>query len=93
MKNNLLTIVLIIALAGIFILAGFFIFGDNKSDKLVSSVTNSITKTPTPTPTPTPPPIIYNFDESTDLKKELETINPKVLDSDFDSLKETTKNL
>lgn len=91
MKNSLLTIILIIILLGIFILAGIFIFSDKTSDKLISSVASSVTQQPTPTPTPTP--IIYNFNESTDLKKELETINPQVLDSDFDSLKNITKNL
>ncbi len=39
--------------------------------------------TPVPNPSPTPTPKTYNFDSSTDLKKELDSINPQVLDSDF----------
>lgn len=39
---------------------------------------------PIPTPTPGPRPKTFIFDSSTDLKKELESINPQVLDSDFE---------
>ena len=35
-------------------------------------------------PTPSPKPKTFKFDSSTDLKAELETINPEVLDSDFE---------
>lgn len=34
-------------------------------------------------PSPSPLPIIIQYDSSTDLGKELESIDPKVLDSDF----------
>lgn len=45
--------------------------------------TNSqIVATPVPTSTPAPPKQ-YQFDSSTDLKKELESINPQVLEADF----------
>jgi len=37
-----------------------------------------------PSPTPSPKPKTFKFDSSTDLKAELETINPEVLDSDFE---------
>ncbi len=42
--------------------------------------------TPTPTVIPAPPnaPKTFNFDSSTDLKAELEKINPQILDSDFE---------
>lgn len=36
-----------------------------------------------PSPSSTPTPKNYNFDSSTDLRKELDSINPQVLDSDF----------
>lgn len=39
---------------------------------------------PIPTPIPSPTPKTFNFDSSTDLKGELETVNPQVLDSDFE---------
>lgn len=38
-----------------------------------------------PTPLPTPDePKTFKFDRSTDLKAELEKVNPQVLDSDFE---------
>lgn len=37
-----------------------------------------------PTPLPSSTPKQYKFDASTDLKKELEEINPQVLDGDFE---------
>lgn len=36
--------------------------------------------------TPTPTPVEFKFDKNTDLKKELESINPQVLDEDFSVL-------
>lgn len=41
---------------------------------------------PTPVSTPSPPqtPKTFQFDSSTDLKVELEKVNPQVLDSDFE---------
>ena len=38
------------------------------------------------TPTPIPPnaPKTFSFDSSTDLKMELEKVNPQILDSDFE---------
>lgn len=40
---------------------------------------------PSPTPAPTSnTPKTFQFDSSTDLKGELEKINPQVLDSDFE---------
>lgn len=38
----------------------------------------------TTTSSPIPSIRQYQFDEKTDLKKELESINPQVLDSDFE---------
>lgn len=35
-----------------------------------------------PNPTPNAPPT-FKFDSSTDLQKELDSVNPQVLDSDF----------
>lgn len=39
---------------------------------------------PTLTPTPSATPKTFQFDASTDLMKELESINPQILDSDFE---------
>lgn len=43
-----------------------------------------IEKTPVPTSIPSSTPTEFKFDASTDLKKELESVDPKVLDSDFE---------
>ena len=41
--------------------------------------------TPPPTPAPTPnAPKTFQFDSSTNLKEELDKVNPEVLDSDFE---------
>ena len=45
-------------------------------------VQNLFTK-PSPTPSPSPKIKTYKFDSTTDLKKELDSINPQILDSDF----------
>lgn len=44
---------------------------------------NGSKSTPTPIATPNAPKS-FNFDASTDLKAELEKVNPQVLDSDFE---------
>lgn len=44
----------------------------------------SVLSSASPTPSPAPTPKTFKFDKSTDLKKELETINPQVLESDFE---------
>lgn len=38
---------------------------------------------PSPTPILSPTPKTFQFDSSTDLKQELDSINPQVLDEDF----------
>lgn len=50
---------------------------------VMQQVTNSQpTSAPTPAPTPNAPKT-FNFDSSTDLKAELDKVNPQILDSDF----------
>lgn len=90
MKNRLLTIVLLLILIGFFVFLGNLIFRGLNSQKLTSpdgktTVQNITSQIITPSPTITP--IEYHFDKSTDLKKELDTINPEVLDIDFNPLK------
>ncbi len=36
------------------------------------------------TPTPGPRPKVFKYDAATDLKQELEKINPQIYDSDFE---------
>lgn len=73
MKSKLLLLILFAFLA-----MAAALFYANKSAKLTSPVTN-----PVASPSPSPTPTVFKFDSSTDLKKELDSINPQVLDSDF----------
>lgn len=72
MKSKLLLLILFA------FLAMATLFYTNKSAKLTSPVTS-----PVASPSPSPAPTVFKFDSSTDLKKELDNINPQVLDSDF----------
>lgn len=47
----------------------------------------------TPTITPTPTPVEFNFDSSTDLKQELELVNPEVKKTDFEPLEKIIEQL
>lgn len=67
-------------ITGVIILVLIWLLSGKKDGSLVGS-----------TPTLTPAPIVkpnapktYFFDSSTDLKMELEKVNPQVLDSDFE---------
>lgn len=60
-----------------------------ENDRLVApGILQNLTKpklvsSSTPVPTPSTPKT-FQFDSSTDLKMELEKVNPEVLDSDFE---------
>ncbi len=83
MKNKILIATIIIVIVGVFLI----VLKGTVSNKMVSPSLNLIPKqlaSPLPSPTPVSHiPAQYNFDASTDLKKELESINPQILDSDF----------
>lgn len=53
-------------------------------EKSVKNLVNPGVATIESTPTLSPTPKTFKFDSSTDLEKELESINPQVLDSDFE---------
>lgn len=72
---------------------GNLIFNKNKVTETAKKITVSPNVTNQTTPTPTPTPIDYHFNKSTDLKSELDSINPEVLDSDFSNLKSTINQL
>lgn len=82
-KTILLLGVLIIIIVGM-----FWMGSKNGPNVLVGSGFTQIfnKSTPTPSSTPAPPnaPKTYSFDSQTDLKSELEKVNPEVLDSDFE---------
>ncbi len=59
-----------------------------KNNTLLETGFNKLsTSTPTPMPLASPnAPKTFQFDSSTDLKAELEKVNPQILDSDFEEL-------
>lgn len=94
MKSKLLTIFLGLILLSAIIFLGNFILNKNSAPTGVEKMTalpGSISKTIKPSPTSTL--IEFHFDKTTDLKSELNSINPEVLNSDFDSLKQTITSL
>lgn len=72
----------LIALITIIIVVILFVQKQGISNLVSSSFTKQ-TMDQLPNSTPNAPKQ-YNFDASTDLKKELDKINPQVLDSDFE---------
>ena len=65
-------------IATIIIVGMWLILNADKRSNLVNP------QTATSTPAPSQAPKTLKYDSSTDLKAELETINPQVLDSDFE---------
>lgn len=85
MKNNfVITIILILVLTG----AVIFLLPKNNNGNLVNPMGNFMQKQPSLTPQVSNynPPKEVKYDSSTDLKAELDNVNPKVLNSDFDPL-------
>lgn len=85
MKNNkILTIFLILILMAVM----YFLIPKNDQDSLVSPGSKLMGQQSSPEPQVQNynPPKEIKYDVNTDLRQELDTINPKVLDSDFDSL-------
>lgn len=77
-KIAILIIILIILL--------LWLLGSNKEGGLVKPKFMGLQEpSPTPSATPAAPvtPKTFQFDSSTDLKAELEKVNPQILDSDF----------
>ena len=85
-KYILITIVIVLLLGIVFWLISKNI--NSKNSLLTSPGLGKVSGeqiSPTPTQSPTPPKT-YSFDSATDLKSELENINPQVLESDFQGL-------
>ncbi len=68
----------------IIIFITFIIIIISKQEKAVNDLVNPKLQNVESTPTPSPTPKTFQFNSATDLEKELESIAPKVLDSDFD---------
>ncbi|MBI2017690.1 hypothetical protein HYS92_01420 [Candidatus Daviesbacteria bacterium] len=79
MKNKILLVAMLTILAAI---AVYFVTGQ-KDLSLVNPKSSPVTA-PVSTPAPPNAPKTFQFNESTDLKVELEKVNPEVLDSDFE---------
>lgn len=77
-KNIFVTSVLIL-----FVLIIFWSIVQNAVNRNTNPLLNP-ESTPQLTTTPASTPKTFKFDASTNLKKELENINPQVLDSDFE---------
>lgn len=85
MKNNfVITIILIIILIGTVL----FLLPKSKNGSLVNPIGNLLQQpSQAPQVSNYNPPKEVKYDSSTDLKQKLDSINPKVLDSDFEQLK------
>ena len=55
-----------------------------KNGSLLSPRTGQVVSSPIPTQIPSPAPKTFKFDKTTDLKKELDSIQPQLQDSDFE---------
>ena len=98
MKNRVL---LLTPLALILILSGYILTRQSGPQKLLSpglesfrSLETNPTSILTPIKSgPTPTPIKFYYDRTTNLKNELETINPQVENQNFDELIEVIQSL
>jgi hypothetical protein len=88
--NNLSKMFLVGAVLLVLVFVVFILQNQELQNKLVSpgfSLSGSSTKIPSPSPevisSPNAPKS-YQFDRGTDLKEELNKVNPQVLDSDFE---------
>jgi len=77
---NKKTLISIIIITVIIIITIIF----SRQEKAEKNLVNPQVQTIEPTPAPSPSPKTFQFDASTDLEKELDSINPQVLDSDFE---------
>ena len=76
-KRILLTVMLLVTILTI----AFFV---SKSAHPIRTALVSPSSSVLSAPVPSASPKTFEFDSSTDLKAELENINPQVLDSDFE---------
>lgn len=87
MKSSYIIIVVVVLILGTFFLASVTLPMWNST--LVSPLTKVfkpkvvIVPGPSATFSPSPKPKTFQFNSSTDLKSELDSIDPEILDSDF----------
>lgn len=93
MNNKILTIVIFLFLV-VTVLFTIVKYTVNGNGTLISPVVRKVFNLPTAVSLSTPipqtpsynPPAEIKYDSSTDLKKELDSVDPKVLDEDFQEL-------
>lgn len=90
---NMSKIIIITIITVILIGGSLLLFKNGFGSKEVSSTPDTQVKSMVeeiqsqiPTPTPNPTPVPTKLDIKVDLNKELEIVNPEVLDSDFSEL-------
>lgn len=89
MKSNLLIYITVIAAVSI---SMWVIFSKNPSQSLTSPFAAAQTPS-SPAPSSSPSPQTFTYDKSTDLKKELNTINPEIKANDFNDLRQISQSL
>ncbi|MBI4038083.1 hypothetical protein HY387_00310 [Candidatus Daviesbacteria bacterium] len=80
MNKKILTFIIIIT----FIIFITIIFRNQQ--RVEKNLISPGVSTSKPTSTPSPSPQTFKFDSTTDLQKELDSVDPQVLDSDFEVL-------
>ncbi len=93
-KNIFITLALIIFLIITSLLVIRFIFPSSATTLISPIISKSANTVATPMPTPAfNPPTVIKYDSSTDLKKELDSIDPETNNSDFKDLLDLTDSL
>lgn len=93
MNNKIFTAIIIIVVTIVAIMFVVFRFTPLRWEvKLESPGFNPLTAVQRgdPSPTSSPIPKTFQFDGDTDLKTEMESVNPEVMDEDFSQLPLTT---
>ena len=83
MKTSYIIIIAVSVVVGVLVISVFPLVEWEAS--LVSPLAKvfQTKEVPSPSPIPNPKPKTFQFDSATDLKQELDSVNPQVLDSDF----------
>jgi hypothetical protein len=89
MRNKIIFIAVVL----VAICLGLLFNSQKSSPKLLSPILEKASlQKMTPSVTPTPTPIEFKFNRSTDLKKELDLVNPQVESSEFKALEEIIRS-
>lgn len=83
--NKLFVLIILLAVVGI---GGYLLLNNKSGEKLIGSgsVVQTIPPSPSPSLSPSSSPS-FQFNNSTDLKLELDKVSPEIKDSDSDTIK------